>query len=78
MAYLNNYGLTEKTYKVGKSNTIYSVNSYGVAFGRDKDILFTPTSNSIIATFLGGSGFNDNVVSRLEEEKKPDRYEPKL
>ena len=25
-----------------------------------------------------GIGFDDNVVSKLEEEKKPDRYEPKL
>ena len=23
-------------------------------------------------------GLDDNVVSKLEEEKKPDRYEPKL
>ena len=41
------------------SHTVYSVNSYGVAFGRD--ILYSATEKSIVVTFLGGSSF-DNVM----------------
>lgn len=69
-AFLNNYDeadieLTEeekrvkRTIKTSKSHTVYSVNDYGVAFGRD--LLYSATARSIVVTFLGGSNF-ENVT----------------
>lgn len=55
----NDLRKSTRTIKVKKSHTVYSVNNYGIAFGRD--LLFSATEKSIIVTFLGGSNF-DNVV----------------
>lgn len=48
-----------RTINVKKTHTVYSVNDYGVAFGRD--LLFSAGKTSILVTFLGGSSF-ENVV----------------
>lgn len=71
--YLNNYKEEEKNlsdeekkerriYEVGKSHTVYSVNDYGVAFGRD--LYYGATAKSIVVTFLGGSNFNNVLKVR--------------
>lgn len=68
--YINNYNQDDedltpeekkekRTYEVKKSYTVYSVNDYGIAFGRD--LYFGATAKSIVVTFLGGSNF-DNVL----------------
>jgi len=67
-AFLNNYveaenDLTDeekrekRTVTVSRSHTVYSVNDYGVAFGRD--LLYSATAKSIVVTFLGGSNFSN-------------------
>ena len=66
-AYLNNYSSAvetpEEEYErkhplISETKTAYTVDSYGVAFGRD--ITYSATARSIVVTFLGGSNF-DNV-----------------
>ena len=62
-AYVNNYSETipkeERRYEARKTHTVYSVNNYGVGFGNN--VLYSATEKSVVATFLGGSNF-DNVV----------------
>lgn len=66
--YINNYNESDKdlsfeekkakrVYEVKKNYIVYSVNDYGVAFGRD--LYFGATAKSIVVTFLGGSNFNN-------------------
>ena len=57
---LNNadIAMEDRIYILTKSNTVYTTNDLGVAFGHD--ITFSATEKSIIVTFLGGSNF-DNV-----------------
>jgi len=66
-AYLNNYSSASETEtqrynrkhpEISETKTAYTVNDYGVAFGRD--ITYSATAKSVVVTFLGGSSF-DNV-----------------
>ena len=66
-AYLNNYSSASETEtqrynrkhpEISESKTAYTVDDYGVAFGRD--ITYSATAKSVVVTFLGGSSF-DNV-----------------
>jgi len=78
-AFLNNYVENEKdltddekrekrTIVAPQSHTVYSANSYGVAFG---ELLYSATANSIVVSFLGGSHFlnettNERYVSKVK------------
>lgn len=63
-AYLNNYsedtlpGREHRTYEVMQTYSVYSTNSYGVAFG---EATYGVTEKSVVVTFLGGSNF-ENVT----------------
>ncbi len=60
-AYINNYSAeipkSERTIDIVRSHTVYTTNSYGVAFGNDVDFIATETS--VVLTFSGGSNFNN-------------------
>mgnify|MGYP003290900379 CR=1 FL=1 len=70
-AYINNYDeddedlskeekIEKRTISVSSDEyAVYTVDDYGVAFGRD--LLFSATEKSIVVTFLGGSNF-ENVT----------------
>ena len=62
-AYMNNFGVTDKNVQIvsgpdGVGHSIWTTNTYGVAFGNE--ITYSATENSIVVYYPGGSNF-DNV-----------------